>query len=238
MSSDLAGAGPPNGYCAGDCTTDVQACAALDPNSVCVRFGAEAGAAAFCLEACTVGSTQLKCHNRPDVACDDTGAPAPGEGFCRPTCRGNIDCGARRCDIGSGFCVDEPLPAGALPIGSPCNPAAATESCNGACTPLTENPSGPGMCGGLCTLGAVGCGAEPKDPKPPAACLFALTDAEPGRGDLGLCGQLCNCDDECKADQRACRPLPAADAQALGFLGYCGGAVDVNGTPTEHLACN
>jgi hypothetical protein len=234
-SSDLAGAGPPNGYCAGDCTEGIEACAALDPSSVCVRFETGAGTAAFCLERCRVGGAQVKCHNRPDVACDDAGGPVPagGEGFCRPTCRGDVDCGVRRCDLGSGFCVDEPLPAGALPIGSPCNPAATTESCNGACFPLTNDPSGPGMCGGLCTLGAVGCGEEPN-----TACLFALSDANPGRGDLGLCGQLCNCDDDCTANQRVCRPFPADEAQAAGFLGYCGGAVDPSGAATDHLACN
>lgn len=241
-STTLGGGGPPNGYCAVDCSADVNACAAVDPNAVCVRFATGASAPAFCLEGCTVGrqvQPPVKCHDRPDVACDDTGAPSPGEGFCRPTCRNDADCGVRRCDLASGFCVSEPLPAGALAIGSPCDPSAATEQCAGVCLALTEETNGPGMCAGLCTLGAVGCGAPSSGGAPPgAACLFPLTEAEPDVGDLGICGKLCNCDDECPAYQRVCRPFSPADADAAGFLGYCGGAVDANGNPTEHLACN
>jgi hypothetical protein len=243
-SSDLGGGGPAGGYCVADCSEDVAICQTLDPNSVCVRFssGTVAGPA-FCLEGCTVGQTTAvatsKCHNRLDAACDDTGAPTPGEGFCRPTCRGDFECGTRKCDLGSGFCVDASEITGTLPIGSPCDPS-PPEECAGACFALTEDGAdGPGMCAALCTLGSPGCGLDPNSTEiPNAACLFVLTDADGGTGDLGLCGRLCDCDDDCTAYQRACRPWgDAASEEQSGFKGYCGGQFDANGAKTEHIAC-
>lgn len=245
-SSDaLGGGGPAGGYCVADCSDDPEACSKLDANSVCVRFSSDAGSTggpSYCLEACTVGQTAAaasKCHQREDVACDDTGGSVPGDGFCRPTCRGDFDCGTRKCDLGSGFCVDAADITGTLPIGAPCDPS-PPEECAGACFALTDKGAdGPGMCAALCTLGTFGCGLDPNSTDlPNAACLFGLTDADPGVGDLGLCGKLCDCDADCPAEGRACRPwTDPADAEASGFKGYCGGKVDANGDPTVHIAC-
>jgi hypothetical protein len=247
-STDLGGGGPPGGYCVADCSDDPAACRDIDPNSVCVRFSASATTAgpAFCVEACTVGQTAAatdKCHGRQDVACDEftveEGEPLTGEGFCRPTCRGDFDCGTRKCDLGSGFCVDASDITGTLPIGSPCDPS-PPEECAGACFALTEaRADGPGMCAALCSLGSPGCGIDPNsNDLPSAACLFGLTDSEPGLGDLGLCGRLCNDDCDCTAFERVCRPwTDPADEEASGFKGYCGGQFDANRKPSVHLAC-
>lgn len=242
-SSDLGGGGPPGGLCVADCAGEPEACQRLDPNSVCVRFTSSMTGPAYCLEGCTVGATasaSAKCHDRQDMACDDSGGSTPGDGFCRPTCRNDDDCPDRKCDLSSGFCVDASEITGTLPIGSPCDPDADPDPCNGLCLPLEEGENPPGMCGALCSLGNVGCGIDVNATElPNVACLFAATTADDADlGDLGLCGRLCNCDDDCPAYQRVCRPWPnPADEEASGFKGYCGGAVDVNGDPTEHIAC-
>jgi len=244
-SDALGGGGPPGGYCVADCSEDATVCQDVDANSVCVRFSSgTTGGPAYCLEGCIVGpvpATSTKCHSRQDIACDDTGAPTPGEGFCRPTCRGDADCGTRKCDLGSGFCVDASEITGTLPIGSPCDPK-PPEECAGACFPLTQDgEDGPGMCAALCSIGTFGCGNDPNSTDPPvAACLFALTDAPPGAGDLGLCGRLCDCDSDCLGTfQRVCRPFnDAEEEEASGHKGYCGGQFDPDtDEPNEHIAC-
>jgi hypothetical protein len=241
-SSEIFGGGPAGGLCAADCSADPTICQKLDTNSICVSFSDASDGPAYCLEACTVGAsgaTTTKCHGRVDMACDDQGSPTVGDGFCRPTCRSDADCGDRKCGLGTGLCVDASEITGTLPIGSPCDPNATKDPCSGVCVPLTQATNGPGMCGGLCTLGAPGgCGADTSSSEPPAAvCLFGLTDATPDSGDLGLCGQLCNCDSECKASGRVCRPFTAdGEADQLGFPGYCGGSTDTDGATADHIA--
>lgn len=232
--------GPPNGICVGDCTLNAGACATIDPLSVCVAFSA-AGGKAYCLESCTVGAgaagADPKCHNRPDVACDDSTGTTPGEGICVPSCRGDFDCGARKCDVGTGFCNDSAVLTGTQPIGSSCDPKAAIDRCVGACFPLDAAGTA-GICGGLCTIGTVGCG-QTTDPTAQldAACLVDGTVIGQGDiGDVGLCGALCDCDTQCTAKGQVCRPGEASMQSALGRAGYCGGSVDQTGTSVAHLA--
>jgi hypothetical protein len=234
-SRALLGGGPPNGMCVVDCSADQTIC---DASSICIGF--QATSTAFCMEQCNVGPTQTgdeKCHSRKDMACDDS----PGTGFCRPVCRNDRDCGTRKCDLGTGFCLDAADLTGTLPIGTPCTPGAAVDKCLGSCVPLTSNDAGtgPGMCAGFCTIGGLGCGADATSQSTlAAACLFDGTMAGGDVGDIGLCGQLCDCNDECKAYNRTCRPFPTAEQASFGRKGYCGGATDpTTGKPSENLPC-
>jgi hypothetical protein len=234
-SSSSGLGGPPNGLCVADCTANTGGCASIDPLSVCVSFSAVNGKA-YCLEGCTVGaSSGTKCHDRPDLACDDSTGTAPGDGLCVPSCRGDADCGARICDLGTGFCNDRAVLGGTLPIGSSCDPQAATDRCEGACLPL-DSAGATGMCGGLCTLGIVGCGEDPASNAPlSAACLFDGTVLGKGdTGDIGLCGALCDCDAQCAAKGTLCRPLAASLQSGLGRAGYCGIA-NATSAPADHL---
>jgi hypothetical protein len=236
-SSSSGLGGPPNGLCVADCTLNTAACASIDPLSVCVAFSAVNGKA-YCLEGCTVGasSSGTKCHDRPDLACDDSTGNTPGDGLCVPSCRGDADCGARKCDLGTGFCNDSAVLGGTLPAGSSCDPQAATDRCQGACLPL-DSAGTTGMCGGLCTLGIVGCGEDPASTAPlAAACLFDATVLGKGdTGDIGLCGALCDCDAQCPAKGTLCRPFEATLQSGLGRAGYCGVA-NAAGAPVDHLA--
>jgi hypothetical protein len=230
--------GPAGGLCVADCAVDSSVCATIDPSSTCVEITGSNTSAAYCLEACTIAvDPSGKCHGREDLACDD-GNSTTGDGFCRPACRNDADCGTRVCNFGNGVCVDASAITGTLPIGSPCDPSATTDPCAGLCVALTDDDAGPGVCGGLCTLGVVGCGTDEDAPgTPQASCLFGFTTSDGDVGDLGLCGQLCDCDADCTAYQRVCRPFDADEAQDVGRPGYCGGVNDSTGNVADHLSC-
>jgi hypothetical protein len=239
-SKALGGGGPPNGMCVADCSTDPTVCGKLDPSATCVGFS-DTPVVAYCLQRCVIGTPPTgdeKCHKRLDTACFQ-GTSASGAGFCSPQCRNDADCGARKCDLASGLCMDAKDLIGTLAIGSPCDAGLPKDPCRGFCLPLNFNDAGtgPGMCTGFCPLGSLGCGSDPASPT--AACLFAYTSADEKAGDLGICGQLCDCNDECKTEGRACRPFTDPnEVAAFGHAGYCGGAVDSGtGKPAESIAC-
>ncbi|HEX7672044.1 MAG TPA: hypothetical protein VF395_20760 [Polyangiaceae bacterium] len=241
-SKALAGGGPANGMCVADCSADPTICGKLDPSATCVGFSDTPAVVAYCLQRCVIGAVQTgdeKCHSRLDVACFQGNDPS-GQGFCSPECRNDKDCGTRKCDLASGLCMDAKDVTGTLPIGSPCDAGLTKDPCVGFCLPLNANDAGtgPGMCSGFCPLGSLGCGSDPASPNPPtAACLFAYTSSAEDTGDLGICGALCDCNDDCKTKGRVCRPFPANQAASYERAGYCGGAVDANGKPTDSLAC-
>jgi hypothetical protein len=238
-SSALAGEGAPGGTCVADCTADgPAACAAIDSTSICIGFTSTGPS--YCLQGCTIGPTAAndqKCHKRLDVACDDQNS-TDGTGFCRPVCRGDFDCGSRKCDLGTGFCQDA-AKLGTLAIGSACDPKAAKDPCAGVCVPVSSKaPAGPGLCEGFCSLGGVGCGVDPAYKGPgQVACLFDGTTGRGGDlGDLGLCGSLCDCDKDCNVPGRVCRPFTQA-TEAAGFqrAGYCASAVDQAGKALPNI---
>lgn len=241
-SKALGGGGPPNGMCVADCSSDPSVCTNLDPSATCVAFST-APLVAYCLQRCVIGTPGPgveKCHQRLDAACAQ-GSKAPGAGFCVPQCRNDADCGTRKCDLGSGFCMDAKDITGTLSIGSPCDAGLSKDPCRGLCLPFGANDAGtgPGMCTGVCQLGSLGCGNDPASPTPPiAACLFGSADER--TGDAGLCAQLCDCNDACKSEGYACLPfVDAQEAATLGHAGYCGGAVDsTTGKPRESIACS
>jgi hypothetical protein len=244
LSSDskaLGGGGPPNGMCSLDCSGDPTVCSKMDASATCVGFSSSP-VVAYCLQRCTIGLVRTgdeKCHTRLDVACFQGNDPS-GNGFCSPQCRYDKDCGTRKCDLSTGLCMDAKDVTGTVPIGSPCDSGLANDPCVGFCLPLNPNDAGtgPGMCTGFCPLGSLGCGSDPSSSSlPAAACLFAYTSSDEDSGDLGICGALCDCNDDCKAPGRTCRPFPTGQASAYRRAGYCGGAVDVNGKANESIAC-
>lgn len=213
-SGEWLGGGPAHGYCTADCSADPGICFDADPSSLCVQFdGPEPKA--MCMQGCGLGPVQ-KCQNRADVACDVFSLN--GYGFCRPMCRSDADCDGLSCDVGSGSCVEE-LPEGD-PIGAECDPDAAVSTCqSGFCLPFTEEYA---FCTGWCTLGTIGCGSDstmPEDPGEPL-CTWPLASGS-DFGDLGLCHQRCDCDDDCLHPDFRCLIVSDDFAEVLGTAGLC-----------------
>lgn len=222
--TELYGGGPTNGICSLPCTTPDD-CAAIDPNSYCV-FTNDNGTprdntddSGFCMEACTIGIPpidEIKCHDRIDMACfpDSSGFG----GYCFPTCVGDEQCGDRVCSLNDGVCEDASTRTGTLPIGAECDPTATDDPCAlGFCYKFTDTYA---VCSGGCSWYNVGCGADLSSADPlDAYCL--LTSADSYIGDLGLCSQLCDCDDDCLASGSVCLELISDLATFTGRAGYC-----------------
>jgi len=222
--------GPANGLCTLDCSAHGQAdCDAVDTGSLCTN--------GHCFERCQEGPSALgssKCHNRPDVAC----APAPSGagGYCAPTCRGDFDCGKKKCDPVSGLCVDSV--SGTLAIGSPCDPSATKTDCRGTCLYSGSGTKGPetSVCTAVCSIGAPGaCGQTPGATSPPTAACLITFDPTEGLGDLGACSELCDCDDDCTNKSFVCQGLDVTPA--LGRAGACVPPVTAAGATVQHIAC-
>ncbi|HEX7670228.1 MAG TPA: hypothetical protein VF395_11620 [Polyangiaceae bacterium] len=239
-SNALGGGGPPGGLCTVDCSTNGQAdCDAVDPLSFCGTFD-EAGTVAHCFESCGEGppiGDAIKCHNRLDVAC----SPTPDlNGYCAPTCRGDSDCGKRKCNPLSGLCVDS-VP-GTLGMGAACDSTAAKNDCiGGACSqfgggaPSVDNSA----CSAVCSLGVPGaCGTDP-DPNatklPDAACLPLVADGLESAGDIGGCVQLCDCDADCRNKSFVCQAVPLTSG--LGRTGLCVPGTDAAGAVVKGTSC-
>ncbi len=226
----LGNFGPAGGVCTRSCQT-TDDCTGIDPNASCVGL---TDTQSFCMEGCTIGSpatTDTKCHNRPDMACA-ADPNAPNVPFCVPVCRGDFDCpGGRGCDPASGLCADQPSTG--LPIGAACDPTATPTPCAGFCVQLD---TGIGICSEPCANGTDSCGAAPGQAGPlDAACLW-ISDPNAGMGDLGDCGQLCDCDADCANDKLVCSPLPVDVAGFYGRAGFCGLATDPStNTPAQHI---
>lgn len=234
-SNDMVFGGPANGVCTADCSTNTDACAAVDKNSICVTFNTS-GSVAFCLETCTLGTPargELKCLGRTDMGCADTGF-GDGSGFCSPTCRGDFDCNGRVCDLSNGLCTDATKIVGTKPIGSPCDPNSATEVCKGGfCLTM---PGGGGMCSGFCTLGTAGCGEDPTAMRLDAYCLFTFDPNLTDVGDQGFCGQLCDCDADCRLTGSVCAPDQSLQAGS-GRSGYCTPKATTDGSTVAGTPC-
>ena len=223
--TQFLGGGPLGGICTVDCATDGQAqCEAVGPGSQCVQlagFDTEfdpSDDVAFCFELCNSAQEfEDKCHGRPEMACFSTSS---GASFCQPTCTGDSDCpGDRVCNLGNGICVDPVDRPGTLPIGAVCDEN--DDQCAGFCVAPGDETIG--TCTGLCRLGSVGCGVDSSNLSDPldAFCLFGPADAE--LGDLGVCGQLCNCDSDCLEPGTICSAFGATSGIRTLTLrdGFC-----------------
>ena len=239
------GSGPPKGLCTLNCTTD-GACLEFSDNAYCVELEQDNS---FCFEGCVTGTAgEPKCHQRSEFACsllglfegttecEDSGECGANQlcsndgvcgdivTGCLPTCGGDFDCGQNQyCDFASGFCVDT-KPTG-RPIGAACNPKATTEQCDGFCVE-TNDAGTQGKCEAFCSLsqGLIGCGWDGTG-QAEAACLFGTILSPPGdygNGDLGICGKLCDCNDQCEIPDEFCiDDLDGAVSAIWGRNGYC-----------------
>jgi hypothetical protein len=225
--------GPAKGLCTVDCLQaegTTGACAML--NGACFYD--------VCFPRCTVGAPpNQKCHQRHEMACVELAAGG-GAGVCLPQCNADSECPEGKiCDIGAalygwpGLCRTESL--GGLPTGSACNASLPPEQdpCNGWCAAISQSDLTAGMCANGCTVGSPPeCGWNgPADGPANEGCLFFLeTD---NIGDAGLCGQLCDCDDDCLHPNAVCQafgafsPFPAF----YGRPGYCSVSTMAMGTP-------
>ncbi len=250
----LAGESPPKGLCTVACKAD-DTCLQYAGSAYCVPFGS----AAYCLQGCTTGPTlEAKCQEREEAICsliglipNTTPCTATDEcatdelcndgtcgtmvTACLPQCGSDADCGSGRyCDFYSGLCSTQVLPG--APINSTCNPDATTQECNGICGPSVDGTTG--TCTAFCNVGSVyGCGWDGTGVAD-AACLYpTLIAPDPGAGDVGLCGALCDCNDDCSAAGEGCAPLDLPDLEQIWQRsGYCR-PFDVNFTEQDSLAC-
>ena len=218
------GAGPPNGLCTADCTTQANQTLCKSHGGICVSFSS-ASSKSFCMEPCMTGKVtpqEAKCHGRMDVACG--ALDSPGLFACVPLCATDSDCGGtRKCDLGTGFCTDVVTPG--APIGSSCT--LDTDCAGAVCYPFDvsqDASSSAGVCTGLCRLGNVeGCGfrTTPLDAGPPVgACLLSTSTAD--IGDIGLCAQLCDTVNDCGTNDPRWTCILDSDVRvAFGHAGYC-----------------
>src|SRR5687768_8554809 len=223
-STELDGAGPAGGLCTLVCA-DQSVCDADAPGTMCVPFSETVALCLEACEPGSANAP--KCQSRADVACvavgtfegttacetiDDCavgqvctaaveGDPtlcSPVASACVPVCAGDFDCGSDQyCDFFSGLCA--PGSSTGLAIGSPCDPAATTDPCAGFCIGVSETD---GMCSGGCAVNSTlaGCGFDGSTTPADALCLFLPAYVDPmaaSLNDAGLCGPLCDCNDDC-----------------------------------------
>src|SRR5262249_18385906 len=158
-------------------------CAPL--GAFCALFGTEGSGRAWCLAECELGK-HAKCGGRQDVACVPIGER--GEPVCAPVCASDDQCAPRFCDTSTGLCVDK-RPEGS-PLYSECEAGAQTTGCAGQCFAVAPGASsGPGVCTGLCVLGAPdACGRTRMDSLNSGRVGFcAPATMTTGAGDVGLC---------------------------------------------------
>lgn len=211
-SDKWLGGGPAGGYCTAECSQDGAVCSTLDPTAGCLQLST---GDSFCIQACLAGDDGIKCGGRPDLACDTTSASQPGAsvGFCRPICRGDSDCPGRKCDLGTGACVDE---VKGDPVGTPCDPNADTNNC--ASKRCITWGDGFSFCSGLCNLSEFGCGEPERQGEAGSAiCLLPRADTF-APGEVGLCVQSCSCDGQCLNSDATCLVAPSGTP---GFAGAC-----------------
>lgn len=206
------------GLCTTECTTDDD-CEKHGPRAACLG--------SICLEGCATGGFGLKCHGHDDLACrvydlvdgdpctssgqcaaDEVcfeGACVSGRTACLPSCDTDSDCGSGYCSLDLGACTSQ-QPEG-LPVGSPCDPDLAEDPCEGFCFGADAENA---FCSGLCRFSgdSPGCGFDENEKLPLAACLWVhALQRDPGEGDSGLCGQLCDCSADCSNTNLKCVSL-------------------------------
>lgn len=234
-ATTFLGGGIARGACLVDCTDDYATCDAFE-DAVCVDTSpaGDEGTSALCFAGCLFGGGEAAtCDGRGDVACESLD---DGEGFCRPMCRSDADCGAeRRCDLRLGVCVPDPTEVTELALGAVCSTAGAGEPVAADCAGVCLGSEGmDGLCTTRCKFGTV-------EPCSAADTLSACLFTSPGGslGDVGYCAKLCDCDDDCPGPGTACAPLDDATlAEIFGALGVCvthdtrgaGGAAGTGGT--------
>lgn len=231
-SRELFGGAPPAGTCVADCTADLAACDRFT-NAICVDVtertdsDEDAGArmsAALCFERCELGAeAESDCHARDHVACAPLEEGAASGAFCRPVCANDGDCAAGSCDPRHGVCrADAQLDR---TFGQTCDPEANATACDGLCVKLSD---GTGVCSSRCVFGNTEECAPATGNLRRGACVIA---SEGGAvGDLGYCGELCDCSEDCGGERLVCSAFSQeALAIAFGRKGHCTSAGAVTG---------
>lgn len=237
--NDLGPGGPAHGICSLDCASDSALCRNFDSRGVCVRYQ---GIGSFCFQGCTPGSTGqtlTQCQERFDMACQES-TSNPNAGYCQPICGSDADCGTRKCDFETGLCADQVT--GTLPIGSACDKDATDDPCIGFCIGVTgiadADVSNFGFCSGACALGdpTLGCGND-LSAAPKNLCIYA-SSSNAGVGDVGLCAQACDCNDDCLNKDMICDPFGSANLEQITqHAGACSVPYDSTGKPLPGIPC-
>jgi hypothetical protein len=234
----IRGEGPSAGICLARCVPEHDFCQELDARSKCIVLydsdtpSEKLDDVAYCLPGCVLGSQpneEDKCRGRLDLVCAE--APAgSGTGYCRPSCRGDLDCGSRFCNLATGLCADRA--ATGDEIGAECEPDATAATCAGGC--IEHGPSY-AECSGVCSYGTPGCGQAGDDAPFDSYCYLDPTGAS-GAGDLGYCAKACDCDEDCERDDAVCEPLPELEAKT-GRAGICGSKTLSSGGARPNIPC-
>ena len=219
-STVFGSGGPSLGMCTMACAGDAD-CSALETGAGCVNFGTQAAPNPFCLEGCTQGGDSTafdtKCQGRADFSCSDLSSTTTPDPFCLPRCRADIECGTGLfCNKRNGLCSKTKVTGD--PVGSPCDPAATTNTCAGTC--IHFSASNKGVCAELCSgyLPCMFAGSVPG-----GLCSGALS-TNFGPVDEGFCEPSCGCSSDCPFPGDLCREWPAAQADfkmVLGAEGMC-----------------
>jgi MYXO-CTERM domain-containing protein len=220
--------GPAGGVCTISCSKNFQDdCNKVDTGSICASE--TTGKFQFCYESCEFGTLEggaTKCHDRDDMACSPS--QASSSGYCAPTCRGDSDCqDGRKCEPRTGLC--SLTVAGALPVGSACDPNASESNCIGTCATLSNGvaTTGNSFCTERCALDRDGACGQPSSGSGTLGCVFSFNSSE-GTGDVGECGQLCDCDSDCSNPGFICSTTANAD-KVQGRSGLCVPKLTFNG---------
>ena len=219
---------PARGLCTTQCPATGAGCEGIAPGARCAALGPPQAQEFYCLEGCQPGPPGAqsfdpnKCHGRQEVACTEQAA---GGRLCQPTCNGNLDCpSGYSCNPKLGLCTQ--AAASGKPIGAACN---NDQQCRGTCLGGLGQPS----CVEPCTIGAIpSCGWSGPGTPAEAFCLFvAGSFANVGVGDAGLCGKLCDCDDDCLPSQQCEGFGDPQSEQIFMKKGYCTAASATSGIP-------
>lgn len=195
------------------------------------------------------GTGAAKCHGRERVACAPVEGAATNAGYCRPLCSTSGECLTGVCDPARGVCVsnaavdrafglvcaatpDGGAPDGAVDGGRDANDdgavggpdsddASGTEmhrGCGGLCVGLSASSD---VCTRRCRFGSTGeCAPETSAGRRRGGCLFVTKGG--GLGDLGYCGELCDCNADCSETSFVCDAFDDATLdRAFGRKGVC-----------------
>jgi hypothetical protein len=99
------------------------------------------------------------------------------------------------------------------------------DPCQGFCIASDEERT-EGFCTAFCTftLAFSGCGWDGVSQNPNAGCLYStiLSQNDLGIGDVGICGTLCDCNDDCALSGERCVDESAGTIETIfGRVGYC-----------------
>jgi hypothetical protein len=231
----LFGGAAPSGVCVAPC--DARSACSSYAGAVCVDVADPTAnpdaspAQGTCFETCTVGDTSpSKCHGAPHVACAPLEGGAAGAGYCRPVCATGADCASGACDPRRGVCVATAPPDttfglscdvrggdGGSDASSGPDAATATPACDALCVTLGARVS---LCSRRCVYGSAGeCGPASGGLRL-GGCLFPVQGGTVG--DLGYCGELCDCNGDCRDPAFVCDAFDDANLQrAFGRAGVC-----------------